>query len=53
MHNDPDQQEELKKEEVQAVMRRYIAEYMQKNDAPPELYDRLGIEPVSGEAEKG
>lgn len=40
---DPAQEKPLADEEIIARMKGYICEYMKYNDAPPELYERLGL----------
>ncbi|HHV10806.1 MAG TPA: sulfatase [Clostridiales bacterium] len=44
LENDPHQGKEIIDDEVTKRMVSYIGEYMRKNDAPKELYPRLGIE---------
>lgn len=40
---DPHQTAPVSDKETEERMKGYIAEYMEKNDAPEELYTRLGI----------
>ena len=44
LKEDPDQEHSLEDEAVRAQMKAYIREYMEKNDAPKELFRRLGFE---------
>ena len=44
LKEDPDQEHSLEDEAVRAQMKAYIREYMEKNDAPKELFCRLGFE---------
>lgn len=46
LQNDPDESIDVKDEKTEQRMRRAIAEFMKKNDAPEELYYRLGLEKV-------
>ena len=43
MENDPKQEHPVHDEDIEARMKQYIHECMMQNDAPPELYTRLGI----------
>lgn len=43
LQEDPAQAHSLADEDIRARMKGYIYEYMQRNDAPGELYERLGF----------
>ena len=43
MKEDPTQNTQIHDEDVEKRMKGYIKEYMKKNDAPEELYTRLGL----------
>ena len=43
LEQDPSQNTQIYDEAVEARMKGYIKEYMEKNDAPKELYTRLGL----------
>ncbi len=43
LEQDPGQSHPIEDEAVRARMMGYIREYMEKNEAPEELYDRLGL----------
>ena len=43
LKQDPTQNTQIHDEAVEARMKGYIREYMEKNDAPEELYKRLGL----------
>ena len=43
LNEDPTQNTQIHDEAVEMRMKGYIREYMEKNDAPKELYKRLGL----------
>lgn len=43
LNEDPTQNTQIHDEAVEMRMKGYIREYMEKNDAPKELYKRLGF----------
>ncbi len=44
LKEDPGQEHSLEDETVREQMKAYIREYMEKNDAPKELFRRLGFD---------